>query len=168
MSLILSSHCATAAEFGGPSFASATQTISPCSLEILRADRNLGTTQALPRQPLGVAGGRSLLPAMLNVFSSPAGKILFRRSHIRDVAVKRLIPIDEYCKVSWDASTIFPRGCSVCFPFWVPSVHGKVGNKIEQNIKFPILLWNQPKSTFSSCVVLPWACMSQSTFNPHS
>ncbi|KAL4684469.1 hypothetical protein H8959_022163, partial [Pygathrix nigripes] len=27
------------------------------------------------------------------------GKILFRRSHIRDVAVKRLIPIDEYCKL---------------------------------------------------------------------
>ncbi|XP_013928548.1 PREDICTED: SH3 and PX domain-containing protein 2B-like [Thamnophis sirtalis] len=26
------------------------------------------------------------------------GKILFRRSHIRDVAIKRLIPIDEYCK----------------------------------------------------------------------
>ncbi|XP_053320681.1 SH3 and PX domain-containing protein 2B [Spea bombifrons] len=26
------------------------------------------------------------------------GKILFRRSHIRDVAVRRLIPIDEYCK----------------------------------------------------------------------
>ncbi|XP_054424020.1 SH3 and PX domain-containing protein 2B isoform X2 [Pteronotus mesoamericanus] len=26
------------------------------------------------------------------------GKILFRRSHIRDVAVKRLVPIDEYCK----------------------------------------------------------------------
>ncbi|XP_066185486.1 SH3 and PX domain-containing protein 2B isoform X1 [Sylvia atricapilla] len=26
------------------------------------------------------------------------GKILFRRSHVRDVAVKRLIPIDEYCK----------------------------------------------------------------------
>ncbi|KAM4748312.1 SH3 and PX domain-containing protein 2B [Rhinophrynus dorsalis] len=26
------------------------------------------------------------------------GKILFRRSHIRDVAVKRLKPIDEYCK----------------------------------------------------------------------
>lgn len=105
--------------------------------------------------------GRSLLPATLNVFSSPAGKILFRRSHIRDVAVKRLIPIDEYCKVSWDASTIFPRGCSVCFPFWVPSVHGKVGNKIEQNIKFPMLLWNQPKSTFSGCVVLPCECSSQ-------
>ena len=27
------------------------------------------------------------------------GKILFRRSHIRDVAVKRLKPIDEYCRV---------------------------------------------------------------------
>ncbi|CAO2585787.1 SH3 and PX domain-containing protein 2A [Lemmus lemmus] len=26
------------------------------------------------------------------------GKILFRRSHIRDVAVKRLKPIDEYCR----------------------------------------------------------------------
>lgn len=26
------------------------------------------------------------------------GKILFRRSHIRDVAVRRLFPIDEYCK----------------------------------------------------------------------
>ncbi|XP_077908560.1 SH3 and PX domain-containing protein 2B isoform X1 [Ictidomys tridecemlineatus] len=26
------------------------------------------------------------------------GKILFRRSHVRDVAVKRLVPIDEYCK----------------------------------------------------------------------
>ncbi|KAG8578662.1 hypothetical protein GDO81_010573 [Engystomops pustulosus] len=26
------------------------------------------------------------------------GKILFRRSHIRDVAVRRLIPIDDYCK----------------------------------------------------------------------
>ena len=35
-----------------------------------------------------------------HLLSSPAGKILFRRSHIRDVAVKRLIPIDEYCKVS--------------------------------------------------------------------
>ncbi|NXV66688.1 SPD2B protein, partial [Molothrus ater] len=32
------------------------------------------------------------------VSSHLSGKILFRRSHIRDVAVKRLIPIDEYCK----------------------------------------------------------------------
>lgn len=37
---------------------------------------------------------------MLCALSFSAGKILFRRSHIRDVAVKRLIPIDEYCKVS--------------------------------------------------------------------
>lgn len=28
------------------------------------------------------------------------GKILFRRSHIRDVAMKRLKPINEYCRVS--------------------------------------------------------------------
>ncbi|XP_036684592.1 SH3 and PX domain-containing protein 2A isoform X3 [Balaenoptera musculus] len=28
----------------------------------------------------------------------PEGKILFRRSHIRDVAVRRLKPIDEYCR----------------------------------------------------------------------
>lgn len=32
------------------------------------------------------------------------GKILFRRSHVRDVAVKRLKPIDEYCRVRlWGA-----------------------------------------------------------------
>ncbi|KAB1260115.1 SH3 and PX domain-containing protein 2B [Camelus dromedarius] len=36
---------------------------------------------------------REVLMAIRNL-----GKILFRRSHIRDVAVKRLIPIDEYCK----------------------------------------------------------------------
>lgn len=41
------------------------------------------------------------------VLSFSAGKILFRRSHIRDVAVKRLIPIDEYCKVSLRAAN-FP------------------------------------------------------------
>lgn len=79
---------------------SAAQAVSRCSLEMLRAARNFDSPQARPRQPLQVAEGRSLLPATLNVFSSPAGKILFRRSHIRDVAVKRLIPIDEYCKVS--------------------------------------------------------------------
>ncbi|MGH0132953.1 UNVERIFIED_CONTAM: hypothetical protein FKN15_051171 [Acipenser sinensis] len=26
------------------------------------------------------------------------GKILFRRSHVRDVAIKRLKPIEEYCR----------------------------------------------------------------------
>lgn len=40
------------------------------------------------------------------------GKILFRRSHIRDVAVKRLIPIDEYCKVRGASST--HQGQSQC------------------------------------------------------
>ena len=44
------------------------------------------------------AGHRCL--STLCALLSSAGKILFRRSHIRDVAVKRLIPIDEYCKVS--------------------------------------------------------------------
>lgn len=28
-----------------------------------------------------------------------SGKVLFRRSHIRDVAVKRLKHLDNYCKV---------------------------------------------------------------------
>lgn len=37
--------------------------------------------------------------------SPVSGKILFRRSHIRDVAVKRLIPIDEYCKVRGASNT---------------------------------------------------------------
>lgn len=36
---------------------------------------------------------------MLLTRLSLPGKILFRRSHIRDVAVKRLKPIDEYCRV---------------------------------------------------------------------
>uniref|UniRef100_A0A452VJT4 SH3 and PX domains 2B n=1 Tax=Ursus maritimus TaxID=29073 RepID=A0A452VJT4_URSMA len=64
--------------------------------------RNLGTTHAYQRQPHPPPPGLVrtchcplIMPHML---SSPAGKILFRRSHIRDVAVKRLIPIDEYCK----------------------------------------------------------------------
>ena len=72
--------------------------------QVWMAARDLGTTQAYQRQP------RPHPPRLLRAChcslttlcapSSPAGKILFRRSHIRDVAVKRLIPIDEYCKVS--------------------------------------------------------------------
>lgn len=31
--------------------------------------------------------------------SSSPGKILFRRSHVRDVAMKRLRFIDDYCRV---------------------------------------------------------------------
>lgn len=36
---------------------------------------------------------------IVNPFLSPAGKILFRRSHVRDVAMKRLRFIDDYCRV---------------------------------------------------------------------
>lgn len=45
------------------------------------------------------------------------GKILFRRSHIRDVAVKRLKPIDEYCRVRVCLGVgvdPLPEGLSVC------------------------------------------------------
>lgn len=65
------------------------------------AARNLGTTQAYQRHPHHppFAEDLSLLPDNAVQLSLSAGKILFRRSHIRDVAVKRLIPIDEYCKV---------------------------------------------------------------------
>lgn len=38
-------------------------------------------------------------PELLLTRLSLPGKILFRRSHIRDVAVKRLKPINEYCRV---------------------------------------------------------------------
>lgn len=98
--LILPSHCATAAEFRGAQLG---LSYSSC---LLVQPGNTEHSQefwyhSYPSQTATPgAEGRSLLPAMLNVISSPAGKILFRRSHIRDVAVKRLIPIDEYCKVS--------------------------------------------------------------------
>lgn len=39
---------------------------------------------------------------MNSVPSSP-GKILFRRSHVRDVAMKRLRFIDDYCRVRQSA-----------------------------------------------------------------
>lgn len=35
------------------------------------------------------------------------GKVLFRRSHIRDVAVKRLKHLDNYCKVSKNLSVLY-------------------------------------------------------------
>lgn len=70
------------------------------SLEILRAARTSVPLKSTLGEPLQGLEGGPPVPAVLSVFSSPVGKILFRRSHIRDVAVKRLIPIDEYCKVS--------------------------------------------------------------------
>lgn len=87
--------------------------------------RSLGPTQASRRHPqrtLQLAESSSL-PAddAVCVFSRP-GKILFRRSHIRDVAVKRLIPIDEYCKVrlrgaSSAAACVCPVGGVLPFSF---------------------------------------------------
>lgn len=48
-------------------------------------------------------------PPLSSVLS--AGKILFRRSHVRDVAVKRLKPIDEYCRVrAGGQRAALPRG----------------------------------------------------------
>lgn len=50
-------------------------------------------------------------------FSSPPGKILFRRSHVRDVAMKRLRFIDDYCRVKESLlSTSFrsPSGSGEC------------------------------------------------------
>lgn len=46
---------------------------------------------------LSCMAGDAPNPPLSSVPSS--GKILFRRSHVRDVAVKRLKPIDEYCRV---------------------------------------------------------------------
>lgn len=45
------------------------------------------------------------LPCVLSL-----GKILFRRSHVRDVAVKRLKPIDEYCRVRECRAALLPGG----------------------------------------------------------
>lgn len=38
-------------------------------------------------------------PSLILLFVSFPGKILFRRSHVRDVAMKRLRFIDDYCRV---------------------------------------------------------------------
>lgn len=52
----------------------------------------------------------------LSCFAS--GKILFRRSHIRDVAMKRLRPINEYCRVSLKTGTGHVHACfATCFLF---------------------------------------------------
>lgn len=58
-------------------------------------------------------------PPLSCVFS--LGKILFRRSHVRDVAVKRLKPIDEYCRVrALGAGQPSCLGGSVlAFPCWI-------------------------------------------------
>lgn len=60
----------------------------------LLARRGCAGNQSDSKECVGVVLTCPHLPT-----SPVSGKILFRRSHIRDVAVKRLIPIDEYCKV---------------------------------------------------------------------
>lgn len=45
------------------------------------------------------------------------GKILFRRSHIRDVAMKRLGPINEYCRVSSLATALAVRSLHQLLPY---------------------------------------------------
>lgn len=45
----------------------------------------------------------------------PPGKILFRRSHVRDVAMKRLRFIDDYCRVK-SSRCKPPHSCSEAFP----------------------------------------------------
>lgn len=66
------------------------------------------------------------------------GKILFRRSHIRDVAVRRLKPIDEYCRVRLCLG--WGRGRSI---YWSLSFcEGRL------SIRNP-LLW------FSRCILRP-------------
>lgn len=44
---------------------------------------------------------------IMSCVSSPPGKILFRRSHVRDVAMKRLRFIDDYCRVRPDVTADF-------------------------------------------------------------
>lgn len=107
--------------------------------------RNLGTTHAYQRQPHppppGLVRTCHCPLIMPHVLSSPAGKILFRRSHIRDVAVKRLIPIDEYCKVSLrNANTSLCLVSSLwivsflLFPFWLQNSHCEQ-SAVERNVK---------------------------------
>ncbi|XP_074958522.1 SH3 and PX domain-containing protein 2B isoform X3 [Phalacrocorax aristotelis] len=62
-----------------------------------KEDRRTPSKGSSPFCPVGewAPGKTMLVLAWQKLFLR---KILFRRSHIRDVAVKRLIPIDEYCK----------------------------------------------------------------------
>lgn len=83
---------------------------------------------------LSHTGGDAPNPPLSCVLS--LGKILFRRSHVRDVAVKRLKPIDEYCRVRALGSAGQPSCLggsgpppALAFPCWVvlTSVTGKDG-----------------------------------------
>ncbi|ERE69521.1 SH3 and PX domain-containing protein 2B-like protein [Cricetulus griseus] len=81
----------------------------PHTVYIIRVTWSSGTTEAIYRRyskffdlqmqmldKFPMEGGQK--DPKQRIIPFLPGKILFRRSHIRDVAVKRLIPIDEYCK----------------------------------------------------------------------
>lgn len=58
--------------------------------------------------------------------SSLLGKILFRRSHVRDVAMKRLRFIDDYCRVRLNSlSACLPSGSSRKSPPLSHGLHGQ-------------------------------------------
>lgn len=59
-------------------------------------------------------------------FSLLLGKILFRRSHVRDVAMKRLRFIDDYCRVKHNSlSASLPSGSSRKSPPLSHGLHGQ-------------------------------------------
>lgn len=85
---------------------------SPVSLTIGRAGSTWWPAKMLRSQGRGLRRegsqvSRAPLPGITWLTStSLPGKILFRRSHIRDVAVRRLKPIDEYCRVRLGAGAL--------------------------------------------------------------
>lgn len=69
------------------------------------------------------------------IFFSGSGKILFRRSHIRDVAMKRLRPINEYCRVSIDNFTLENyEACQGPVFLWV--IKGQLTSGLYANFVF--------------------------------
>uniref|UniRef100_A0A8C9Q1J9 SH3 and PX domains 2B n=1 Tax=Spermophilus dauricus TaxID=99837 RepID=A0A8C9Q1J9_SPEDA len=80
-----------------------------CTVYIIRVTWSSGSTEAIYRRyskffdlqmqmldKFPMEGGQK--DPKQRIIPFLPGKILFRRSHVRDVAVKRLVPIDEYCK----------------------------------------------------------------------
>ncbi|XP_010115515.1 PREDICTED: SH3 and PX domain-containing protein 2B-like, partial [Chlamydotis macqueenii] len=77
------------------------------------------------------------------------GKILFRRSHIRDVAVKRLIPIDEYCKALIQLPPYISQ-CEEVLQFFetrpddlTPPKEEPIGKKRSGKDSFPLCQFHQ-------------------------
>ncbi|KAM7330325.1 hypothetical protein ACRRTK_011938 [Alexandromys fortis] len=105
-------------------------------LEVMWVAELEGAMQLLDKFP--IEGGQK--DPKQRIIPFLPGKILFRRSHIRDVAVKRLKPIDEYCR----ALVRLPPHISQCdevFRFFEArpedvnppkeAQHGRNGEKLE-------------------------------------